>query len=74
MRPHLLCRCRSRHRQLSESALTCLLLRSAHLQPPRLVKYAGYQPPLEQFSVAAGGEQFSNNTSFDRWFGNFRGS
>ncbi|MEA2114182.1 MAG: hypothetical protein U9P36_02215 [Thermodesulfobacteriota bacterium] len=41
MWPHLLCRCRSRHRQLSESALTCLLLRSAHLQPPRLVKYAG---------------------------------
>ncbi|MEA2114391.1 MAG: hypothetical protein U9P36_03275 [Thermodesulfobacteriota bacterium] len=42
MRPHLLCRYLNKHRQLSESSLTCLLRCSAHLQPPRLVKYAGY--------------------------------
>ncbi|MEA2115418.1 MAG: hypothetical protein U9P36_08525 [Thermodesulfobacteriota bacterium] len=41
MRPHLLCRYLNKHRQLSESSLTCLLRCSAHLQPPRLLKYAG---------------------------------
>ncbi|MEA2116363.1 MAG: hypothetical protein U9P36_13420 [Thermodesulfobacteriota bacterium] len=41
IQPHLLCRCLSNHRRLSESSLTCLLRRSAHLQPPRLVKYPG---------------------------------